>query len=234
MYRVSSPLCLLSLGVLLGLGCGSDGTGSDAVPPDPIEQMMTQPGACLPDVTCAGVPAGKTPKEWEHFSSSLTVLAGSPNHRGIDLIATVDAPEQTLRGEISYGIIDKALEDEYVDLWACRAGAWQEVGVAITDGDGHFEYKLSGNNRLPVGRRQVFISVRGDHSSVLMLAVVLPSGGKAVISDVDGTLTTYENEYPESLVTGNQVIYRRGAAETERPSTDGRAGGVLQRSTAGT
>lgn len=207
-------------GLVLCLSCGTDGMNVDPQPPsdplprDPTEETTKPPGACLPDVTCTGKPMGLQKQPWRHsLQSPTTLLAGSPNHRGVDLMAGESATEQSLRGEISYGTIDKALEDEDVELWACRAGTWQLVGIATTDAEGRFEYKLQGANRLPVGRRQVYISVRGDLSSVFMMAFVLPGGGKAAISDVDGTLTTYENAFPESIVTGAQVNAHDGAPE---------------------
>lgn len=216
-----SSISSVGLGVLLlTLGCGTDGMNTDTppstdpAPRDPTEEMTKPPGACLPDGMCTGKPMGLMKQAWRHsIASPTTLLAGSPNHRGVDLIAGENAAEQLLRGEISYGTIDKALEDEDVELWACRAGDWKLLGVATTDDEGHFEYKLQGANRLPIGRRQIYISVRGDLSSVFMLAVVLPGGGKAAVSDVDGTLTTYENEFPESIVTGAQVNAHDGSPE---------------------
>lgn len=211
MGRCLGWMCLLSL---LTVGCDAQPPIAEPVPADPDEQMMQPPGACLPDVTCEGTPAGLEKQAWRHsIQSPLVLLAGDPRHRGIDLVASADAPTQTLAGEISYGPIDKALHDEDVELWACRSGSWQRLGVATTDDDGHFEYTLSGANRLPVGQRSILISVLGDRSSVLALAQVLPSGGKVAVSDVDGTLTTYENEFPESLITGTPVKAHDGAPE---------------------
>lgn len=207
----ASALCV-PLGALLG--CGDAGAPNvDQVQPDPMEQKMQPPGACLPDVGCADTPAVGPTESFRHVSSNLVVLAGSPRHRGIDLIATADTTEQVLAGEISYGLVDKALEDEYVDLWSCRAGSWQKLATATTDKEGRFEYRMRGAERFPVGKRQIYASVRGDRSAMKMLAVVLPSGGKAAVSDIDGTLTTYENEYPESLVSGAQVKAHDGAPE---------------------
>lgn len=207
-------LVWMGLLCLMAVGCDAQTPIDDPVPPDPEEQMMQPPGACLPEVSCAGTPTGLEKQPWRHsFQSPLVLLAGDPRHRGIDLVASVDAATQTLAGEISYGPIDKALHDEDVELWACRSGGWQRLGTATTDDDGHFEYALSGANRLPVGQRAIFVSVLGDRSSVFMLAQVLPSGGKVAVSDVDGTLTTYENEFPESIITGSAVKAHDGAPE---------------------
>ena len=212
---------LVGLGLCALSACGNSSTGSDpngTVPTDPVEQMMTPVGACLPEVSCTDTPAGLSKSAWKHsITSALVVASGSPRHRGIDLIASADAKEQILAGEISYGLVDKALEDEEVDVFVCRSGSWQLAGTVLTGSsnpvDGRFELHLQGSDRLPVGRRQVFASVRGDRSSLSFLAVVLPSGGQVAVSDIDGTLTSYENEFPESLITGAAVEAHDGAPE---------------------
>ena len=94
-----------------------------------------------------------------------------------------------------------------MDLFVCRAGAgssWRPWSPALPIRRMAASSFTTGDQRLPIGRRPIFASVRGDRSSVQLLAVVLPSGGKVAVSDVDGTLTSYENEYPESLITGAQ------------------------------
>ncbi|HEY5926950.1 MAG TPA: hypothetical protein VIV11_34925, partial [Kofleriaceae bacterium] len=59
--------------------------------------------------------------------------------------------------------------------------------------------------RLPVGMRDLYVSVDGDRTGAEFLAFVAPTGTKLVVSDVDGTLTEYENAYPESVALGTTV-----------------------------
>ncbi|HET9619853.1 MAG TPA: hypothetical protein VFP84_00705 [Kofleriaceae bacterium] len=168
--------------------------------------------ADVPDVRCAGAPDAGRRGALHHFSSRLITALGDPRHRGLDLVASADTETQRLEGWISYTVFDKALEDEDVDVFACRAGAWQRVGGARTDDEGHFTLALAGDNRLPVGLRDMFISVVGDRTGVGFLADVAPTGTRLVVSDVDGTLTSSENAFLETVVLGGEPGARDGAA----------------------
>lgn len=165
-------------------------------------------------IACPATPAVGAKGPWRHpFSSPAITLLGSPRHRGIDLIATSATPVQHIRGEISYGLADKALEDEEVALYACVNAAWRPLGTTITDGEGGFDLALSGGARLGLGQRPLYVSVVGDRSGTGFLALVAPVGQKIGISDIDGTLTSSENAFPESLITGAQVAAHPGAAQ---------------------
>ncbi|HEX4418078.1 MAG TPA: HAD family acid phosphatase [Kofleriaceae bacterium] len=169
-------------------------------------------GSGIPDVRCAGAPdAGKAGK-FHHLENKLISALGDPRHRGLDLVTSADAETQTLEGWISYTLVDKALEDEDVDVFACRAGAWQRVGTARTDDEGHFALGLSGDDRLPIGMRDLFVSVVGDRTGVGFLADVAPAGTPLLVSDVDGTLTSSEDAFLETIVLGLAPDARAGAA----------------------
>jgi phosphatidate phosphatase PAH1 len=172
-----------------------------------------------PDVRCAGAPAAGATGRFHHFKNVLISALGDPRHRGFDLVASADATSQTLIGWISYTVVDKALEDEDVDVFACRAGQWSRVGSARTDDEGRFALALSGANRLPVGMRDLFISVVGDRTGVRFLGYVAPAGTSLVVSDVDGTLTSSENAFVETIVLGIEPGARPGAAQAFADAT---------------
>lgn len=86
---------------------------------------------------------------------------GKAHHRGIDLIASSSTAVQRIRGEIRYSLVDKALEGEAVDLFACHGGVWKSLGSVITNEEGEFELPLTGDARLPIGLRPLFASVVG-------------------------------------------------------------------------
>jgi len=176
-----------------GLGDGADGKA---------DGPGGQPR--LADVRCAGTPATGAKARWRHWTSWAIAGLGSPKHRGIDLAVGASAA-QALSGEISYGLNDKALEDEVVELFVCRAGRWVAAGSALTDGEGRFSLPLRGAARLPLGLRDVYVSVAGDRTGARFLAMVAPDGAQLAVSDVDGTLTSSENAFPTSLVTGRTV-----------------------------
>ena len=201
--------------LILVAGCGNvDGP----VTIDPTEASSSADGkadglsTALPDIRCSGSPSPGAKGSWRHWTSAVTAALGAPRHRGIDLVATASTNPQTIQGEISYGVNDKALEDEWVQIYACRSSAWLYIGRALTDGEGRFSLTLTGASRMPIGEREFFVSVFGDRTSARFFGVVAPVGAEVAVSDVDGTLTSSENAFPTSLVTGATVSAQASAA----------------------
>jgi LNS2-like protein (lipin/Ned1/Smp2) len=195
-------------------GCATGHTGPVGGDPGEIETgPAAQAGgvARVPDVRCAGAPVAGPAGDFRHFKNDVISHLGDARHRGFDLVTSADAPEQTLEGWISYTFADKALEDEDVELFACRAGAWRPVGTARTDDEGHFALGLSGDDRLPIGMRDLFVSVVGDRTGVGFLGYVAPRGTRLIVSDVDGTLTSSENAFLETIAFGIEPGARAGA-----------------------
>lgn len=166
------------------------------------------------DVRCAGAPDAGPATTWRHLSSEYIVDLGSPYHRGHDLIVTTEDATQTITGKITYGPSDKDLEDEDVDVFACMAKGWLRIGTARTNGDGQFSLALSGDERLPAGMRDLYVSVAGDRTGAKFLALVAPPDAPVIASDVDGTLTASENAYPKALAFGGDV-----ATQPDAPAT---------------
>ena len=189
--------------------------GEPAEPGAEVEPELEPEPAPTPiaDERCEGVPPAGPARSWRHYSSRLVVELGAPHHRGIDLIATDTDATQIVSGKITYGPTDKDLEDEDIDLFACISGAWQPLATARTDGDGKFALSLSGAARLPVGLRDMYLSVAGDRSGARFVALVAPATAHVVVSDVDGTLTSHENAYPEYLALGSSVVPHAGAPD---------------------
>jgi hypothetical protein len=188
------------------------------VSPDPAEQRSTfdedaaDDVAGVPDVRCAGAPDAGGTRSFRHFKNKLISKLGGANHRGFDLITSADSATQRIEGAISYTLIDKALEDEDVDVFACRAGSWLRIATARTDDEGRFAFGLAGEARLPVGMRDMFASVAGDRTGIGFLAYVAPVGTPLIVSDVDGTLTSSENAFFETILLGREPGARSGAA----------------------
>ena len=172
----------------------------------------TAPATAVPDVRCDGTPDAGPAGSFNHFSSRLIAAVGSPRHRGFDLVTGASADTQSLEGWISYGTIDKALEDEDVDVFACREGSWTNVGSARTDTEGHFALALDGDARLPIAMRDLYVSVVGDRTGTSFLGYVAPDDAPLVVSDVDGTLTSSENAFIETLALGIEPDAQPGAA----------------------
>jgi hypothetical protein len=186
-----------------GGGSGGGGTG----------------GTVIPDVRCAQAPETGPAGEFRHFTSKLISELGGAKHRGIDLVASATRTTQTLEGWISYTIADKALEDEDVDVFACLDGDWRHVGTARTDDEGYFALSLSGTALLPIGMRDLFISVVGDRTGAPFLGYVAPEGTRLILSDVDGTLTSSENAFIETILLGSEPDPQPGAARAFAAAT---------------
>jgi phosphatidate phosphatase PAH1 len=204
---------LLSALVPSIVACAVDPIGDDDDGDDDTTVVTPPEQPSAPTVTrCTTVPDAGASEDWRHFSSNLIVETGDPHHRGLDLIATTEDAIQTLGGRLTYGPTDKDLEDEDADIFACISGAWQKLARVTTDGEGRFSLTLSGTQRLPEGMRDLYLSVVGDRTGVPFVALVGAAGSAIVVSDVDGTLTSSENAYPTSLVTGDDVAAQPDAA----------------------
>lgn len=170
------------------------------------------PGPTVPDVRCDGVPDAGPAGDFNHLSSEVISALGDPRHRGFDLVAPASADTQSLEGWVSYTTADKALEDEDVDVFACRDGAWANLGRARTDNEGHFALPLAGDARLPVAMRDLYLSVVGDRTGAGFLGYVAPDDQPLIVSDVDGTLTSSENAFFETIALGIEPDAQPGAA----------------------
>jgi phosphatidate phosphatase PAH1 len=207
---MTSLLQMLALSTLFACAVETGSPGADPiVPPD----VNVGTGA-VQDIRCAGVPDAGPTVEWRNLRSHLIEDYGESHHRGIDLIATTDDASQAITGRITYGGTDKDLEDENVSLFGCFDATWRSIGAARTDGDGRFSLALSGDARLPVGMRDLYVSVDGDRTGAAFLAYVAPAGTPMVASDMDGTLTASENEYPKALAFGGDVAVQADAPAT--------------------
>lgn len=204
---------LAAFGALaLAAGCASS-AGPDEADYDPreLDGSFGAIGAnSVPDVRCSGNPNAGGTRSWRHFGSRIVALQ-SPKHRGFDLVASSTSGTQLLSGEISYGLIDKSLEDERLDVFACLAGSWVKIGSPLTDDEGIFRLTLSGGSLLPIGMRDLFVSVQGDRTGTRFLAFVAPPSTALAVSDVDGTLTSSEEAFPISLAIGGDVGLHAGA-----------------------
>jgi hypothetical protein len=200
--RLQTAMCMrkTTLGLLLSTiiaGCNAAPANTGAVGVDPAESVGGKAdgnGLEIPEVRCAGVPDARPKQAWNdkvHADLTKTLGGGQDNHRGIDLVASASTNPQVIRGEAKYGL--KSLEWENVTLFACRAGKWEILGYTNTDDSGSFALTLPDDARLPVGVRQMYVSIDGDRSGADFVALVAPDGRAVMFSDVDGTLTSSEN-----------------------------------------
>lgn len=209
-----------------GDGTGSSGTTSvDTTAADETSTSGTE--LCEPPPDCWAVPppnAGPT-ISWEHTESYLVEGSGSPRHRGRDMFYN-PGDDHWMMAKFAYGLTDWDLEDERVDLFLLRncEGEWEPLGSATTtyegnhptvegveDTGGRIYFQLP--DRLPLGRHRVHMVVRGDDSRADTFIEVVEPGTPIFLSDVDGTLTTFEWERFVDFLVDSIPEVNEGAPE---------------------
>lgn len=171
---------------------------------------------------CGGTPDPAPPPSCDppdlprrEFRSSVTPRLGSPRHVAPDVVVPVGQPYQ-LRAKLTYGKLRKDLEDEVVGLvlgeGAC--GPWERAIDAVTDDDGWAVFERPALDRAVV--RPFHVIVYGDGSRTTGGLWAIEPGTRAVLFDVDGTLTTGDGELMEDLLGGSAPDMRPGADDVAR------------------
>ncbi len=224
---------------MTGVGCSSssfagstEGDSSSANQDTGAEELNAKTKACLPSLACAA-PSGPTaaPRAFRHSRTRLATMQGAANHRGRDLFVTPGQPQWVI-AKLAYGVADKDLEDEDVDIFVQRdcGSSWEKLGTATTggsrppmpaaegieDGDGRVMFQIPKERELGPGKHRVRLVVAGDQSSVDLFLDVVPPKTPIFISDVDGTLTSSENVEFIKLLTGDLPETHPGAPEALR------------------
>lgn len=133
------------------------------------------------------------PQKWQHpFHAKAVLTLGAPNHRVRDLVLPAGQKGARLRGHFTYGETDKDLEREQVEVWLRRCPAWERVATLTTDHDGVVWADVPAD--LAPGDYRVRMIVAGDGSFAEGTIAVWPPGVQAIVSDIDGTLTTSDGE----------------------------------------
>ncbi len=218
----------LAIGVLV-TGCSALADDAEATN-DELNGNGTS--ACLPTLTCGAPELPFQKRSWRHaIGARATVIQGAPHHRGRDLFVNPGAP-QTVIGKLTYGLADKDLEDEEVDVFVQRdcASGWEKLGTAITTTDeaphptvegvadtgGRIYFEIPPAKHLGPGKHRIRLVVAGDGTSTDLFIDVVPPKTPVFVSDVDGTLTSSENVEFVKLLTGDLPDTHPGAPEALR------------------
>jgi hypothetical protein len=187
--RAAATLAVSAL--LLAAGCGGPGVP----PPEPATHDAPATLA-----RCLGTPFAPAPGEaWRHpLASPLTVALGAPGHSIQDVLAT-PAGAATVHGKFAYGTVSKDLEDERVRVSLDVCSGWVTLGDALTDADGRVAVSLP--DGLGPGVYDVRMQVLGDGTLAAGQAWLLPAGTHLAVTDIDGTLTTGDEELVEDVLT---------------------------------
>lgn len=186
-------------------------TGDASTSSDPSSESGADetggPTACEPVPTCdAPLPNAGPELDWERTESSVLTASGSERHRGYDMFYNPD-DWQWVMAKFAYGPTDWDLAGEQVDLFLLEGceGEFEPLGSVFTTDDGehptiHGVVDSGGwvyfqlPEPLPLGRHRVHMVVRGDGSRTDTIIEVVEPGTPMFLSDIDGTLTTFEFE----------------------------------------
>lgn len=172
---------------------------------------------CVPMPACDSTPPSVAKRPWKHTTSSVIAATGFANHRGRDLILPEGAAQWVL-GKFAYGVVDKDIHDEEVDVYLNRdcGTSWEKLGTVLTTNDashptvegvddtgGRVYLQIPPASALGIGRHRVHMVVAGDLSSTEQLIEVMPAGTRYFVTDVDGTLTTKETEEYGAILTSS-------------------------------
>lgn len=152
-------------------------------------------GQC-PDYTSpVSTPAFTNPakKAFRNFGNTLLAGLYKPWHMVHDQIVKA-GDVATVEAKFDYdAVLHKDLENEYVHAYVYGSGmsGWQYLGRYTTNSDGRISVPLGAR---PVGEYQLRFVVEGDLSSVSGYLSVVEPGRKAVLFDIDGTLTINDFE----------------------------------------
>ncbi|HET8540520.1 MAG TPA: hypothetical protein VFL83_11670 [Anaeromyxobacter sp.] len=149
---------------------------------------------------CVGTPFTPAPVEaWIHGTlTPLTVALGAPNHSMQDVLATPGGAA-TMRGKFTYGSVSKDLEDEKVRVFLDACSGWTTLGDFRTDTDGRIAVPVPSS--LAAGVYDVRLQVLGDGTLAPGRIWILPAGTRLAVSDIDGTLTTSDEELVVDVIT---------------------------------
>ncbi len=182
--------------------------------------------ACEPVPTCdAPLPNVGPELDWERTQSSVLTASGAERHRGYDMFYNPD-DWQWVMAKFAYGPSDWDLAGERVDLFLLEAceGEFEPLGSVFTTDDGehptiHGVVDSGGwvyfqlPDALPLGRHRIHMVVRGDGSRTDTFIEVVDPGTPMFLSDIDGTLTTFEFERAIDLLLDTVPDINAGAVD---------------------
>ncbi|MFO0554999.1 MAG: hypothetical protein U0271_41865 [Polyangiaceae bacterium] len=154
---------------------------------------------------CAAAPrySFEATGKYRRSRTKLLVLSqGDANHDARDAVVAVGAPA-TLTAKFVYGPVHKDLEGEDVVFFLRQADcSWANLGKVTTDGDGRASLDVPAATLSAPGRYPFEVVVEGDGSIAEGSVFVLAPKTRAVVFDVDATLTVGDEEIVDQVLTG--------------------------------
>lgn len=89
---------------------------------------------------------------------------------------------------------------EWVSFWAEGDAGWEAMGRQQTDDEGRYAFSAAFSAGPP---RLTYTILEGDGSCAAHYSFLLPSGTKVIVTDIDGTLTSSDDELFAQISDGN-------------------------------
>lgn len=181
------------------------------------------------NATCKAIPACNAPLPDPGTATgwnSIIPPFGDANHRGRDMFYN-PGDTQWIMGKFAYGTLDDDIKGEFVDIYVLRdcGDTWEFLGTSTTTNDGEHAtvegvedtggriyFQIPPGKELGLGWHRVHFVVKGDLSSTDLYINVVEKGAPIIVSDIDGTLTTYETEEFVALATGSLPAMQKDAS----------------------
>lgn len=138
-----------------------------------------------------------------YIETNASPVAGAPIYEG-----------RKARTGNSSGLSAIGLKDEPVSLWYydSAASAWTMLGKTTTGPEG--DYKLEPTNAVVTELgRPVYSILEADGTCAEHYNIMLPTGSKFVLTDIDGTMTLSDEELFKQIDDGSYVPLQNESAE---------------------
>lgn len=86
-------------------------------------------------------------------------------------------------------------------------GEWEILAEAVTDDDGHFEVELPEEERFDRGRNRILSILKADGTCVEHGVFVYEEGFETILTDIDATLTTLDDEMLDQMIGDKGLDY---------------------------
>ena len=123
------------------------------------------------------------------------------------------------------GLFATPLPSENVSLWSYDGTAWQTHGRTTTDAMGAYDLDSTGFT-IPA-KQALFSILEADGSCAEHFSLMLPPGSKVVVTDIDATLTTDDNQNLMEIPDATYVPMMMGHANTMLQAWDAKGYPVI-------
>lgn len=222
--------------ILILAACGSDGTGQPPLT-DATWLSCPDPG---------GLPFALDSWGWQKSQNAMLAtndprnkdqsadVLGNPGGK-FDSIFMLDT-DTTGSGPVAYqgikarttvtgGLFATPLPSENVSLWSYDGTAWQTHGRTTTDAMG--AYDLDSTGFVVPNKQALFSILEADGSCAEHYSLMLPPGSKVVVTDIDGTLTTDDQQNLMQIPDATYVPLMMGHANAMLQAWDAKGYPVI-------